>query len=106
MVVGKNENRGPAYRGLLAVVIILGVLIVLGLGALIVGFVTRFGGHSSAPGPASVFVPPRNASVLGMQANGDRLILHLRMRSGEEVDVVDTENGRLVAHFAFAPARP
>lgn len=106
MTVVRNENRGPAYRGLLAVVILLGVLIVVGLGALVVGLVLRFKGHVPAPRQASVFVPPAGARIISVQASGDRLILHLRTPSGEEIDVVSTEDGRPVAHFAFPPARP
>jgi hypothetical protein len=106
VAVGKSENRGPAYRGLLAVVITLGVLIVVGLTVLVAGLVTRLGGRAPMHAPASVFTPPAGARVLGVQTGGDRLILHLRTLSGEEIDIVDTENGRLVAHFEFPSARP
>ncbi len=106
MAAGKSENRGPAYRVLLAVVIILGVLIVVGLAALVAGFAMRLGGRAPAHAQASVFTPPAGARVLAVQTGGDRLVLHLRTRSGEEVDIVDTENGRLVAHFEFPSARP
>jgi hypothetical protein len=106
VAIGKTENRGPAYRGLLAVVIILGVLIVVGLGILVVGLVMRFNGRGPAPEQVSVFVPPPGARVVGVQTSGDRLVLHLRTLSGEEIDIVDTQTGRLVAHFEFPSARP
>jgi hypothetical protein len=106
VTVGKTENRGPAYRGLLAVVIILGVLIVVGLGALVVGFVMRLGGHAPSHNQPSAFVPPAGARVLSAEASGDRLVLRLRTPSQEEIDIVDTENGRLIAHFAFPLQRP
>jgi hypothetical protein len=106
VVVGKSENRGPAYRGLLAVVIILGVLIVAGLGILLAGLVMRVGGRTPEHAQATVFVPPRGARVLSVQASGNRLVLYLRTPSGEEIDIVNEENGRPVAHFEFAAARP
>jgi hypothetical protein len=106
VTVGKSENRSPAYRGMLAVVIILGVLIVVGLGALVVGVAMRLGGHAPSHNHPSVFVPPTGAHVLAVETSGDRVVLHLRTASGEEIDIVDTENGRLVAHFVFSSQRP
>jgi len=105
MAAGTNENRGPAYRGLLAVVIILGVLIVVGLGALVVGMVMRFNGRAPAHRDASIFVPPAGARIISVLSSGDRLILHLRTPAGEEIDIVNTEDGRPVAHFDFPAQR-
>jgi hypothetical protein len=106
VTVGKSENRNPAYRGMLAVVIILGVLIVVALGALVVGFAMRLGGHSPSHNQPSAFVPPSGARIIAVETSGDHVVLHLRTTSGEEIDIVDTENGRLVAHFAFPSRRP
>jgi len=95
------------YRGLKAAVIILGVLIVLALATLVVGFVFRLGSRSAGRGEsAAVFSPPPGARIVSMEVSGDRLILHLRTSTSEEIDIVDTESGRLVARLKLAPAVP
>ena len=106
VTIGNTENRSPAYRGLLAVVIILGVLIVVGLGVLVVGLVMRFEGRGPATGQAAVFAPPKDARVLGAETSGNRLVLRLRTPSGEEIDIVDTETGRLVTRLTFPSPQP
>jgi len=85
-----------------AVVIGLGVLIVIGLGALVFGVVSKFGKHG-APAPAAVsqgaFVLPEGAAIVEMQSQPDRLILRVRSAVGEEVDIVDLSDGHLIARI-------
>lgn len=93
-----------------AVVIGLGVLIVLALGAVVVGMAHIFSGQDataavSADLPALSMLPP-DSHILSMQASGDRLALLVRTRAGDEVDIVDLHTGKIVAQVKSAPPRP
>lgn len=89
---------------MLAAVILLGVLIVIALGILVAGLVTRFshGGHEpAANGPAEFTLAP-GTRLVSVDLNADRLVLRLRGPAGDEVDIVDTQSGRLVAKIRSA----
>jgi hypothetical protein len=98
------DKSSIAYRSALAAVIFLGVLIVIAVGVLIVGLVTRFsGGHKAAtPAFAEFTLAPGNRLV-SEDVSGDRLVLRLRGPSGDEIDIIDTETGRLIAKIRSAP---
>lgn len=107
-----------------ASVIVMGVLIVLGVGLLIYGFVTRLGkapdsdvvgneAGSAAPlvplsAPVSGFgdVPVSLAEgeiVLDMQAEASRLLLRTRMPDGTElVRIFDLSTGKILGRFIIA----
>lgn len=102
-----NVKQTATYRGLKAVVIILGVLIVVGLGVLIAGFAMRLGGHGPAResgGFAHVTLAP-GAKLVSMDVSGNRLVLHVSTEAGDEIDIVDTETGRLVGQVKSAPTQ-
>jgi hypothetical protein len=84
-----------------AVVIGLGALIVIALGFVALGIVKKFAGSGTAPAPsASVFSLAPGAKIVEMQSEPNRLILRVRTQGGaEEIDIVDTEDGRLVARI-------
>lgn len=91
-----------SHRLMLAVVIVLGALIVIALGVLVIGLVTRF----SAPRPTQqmisageTFSLPRGAKVIEMLSEPNRLVLHVRASEGDEIDIVDTEDGHLVSRI-------
>jgi hypothetical protein len=98
--VSPPARSSIAYRGLLAAVILLGALIVIALGVLVGGLVTRFRGGgrdgTASPAPAQFTLAPGNRLVTTDVA-GDRLILRLRGPAGDEIDIIDIETGRLVA---------
>ena len=98
-----DVKQTAAYRGLRAAVIILGVLIALALGTLVVGFVFKLGSRSVVKGETAVFEPPPGARIEAMAVSGDRLVLHLRTRQSEEVDIIDTESGHLISRLKFPP---
>jgi hypothetical protein len=82
-----------------AVVIGLGVLIVIAFVLLAVGMVTKFNGH---PTPTSAqtgtrFVLPTGAKIVDMQTQPGRVILRVRTGTGEEVDIIDTQDGHLIS---------
>jgi hypothetical protein len=94
-----------AYRGLLAAVILLGILIIIALGILVGGLVTRFrsGGHegSVSSAPAQFTLAP-GARIVSSDVSGDRLVLHVRGPAGDELDIIDIGNGRLIAKIVSA----
>jgi hypothetical protein len=101
-----DVKQTAAYRGLKAAVIILGVLIVLALGVLVARLFIKLGGHKAASDAAASYVPPPDARLITMEVSNDRLILHLRSGVSDEIDIVDTQSGRLVARLKFPSARP
>jgi hypothetical protein len=84
-----------------AVVIGLGVLIVIALGLVVVGIVRKFSapGAVAAAQSSAVFALPPGAVVVEMQSQSNRLVLRLHTPAGDEVDIVDTEDARIVARI-------
>jgi hypothetical protein len=89
---------------MLAVVIFLGVLIVIALGVMVIGLVSKFSqprpSHNAADTAALAL--PQGAKIVEMQTLSNRLILHVRTADGDEVDIVDTEDGHLVSRVKAA----
>lgn len=102
-----SEKSSVTYRGALAAVIFLGVLIVIAIGVLVVGLVTRFSGSRKAGAPAfAQFTLAPGNRLVSMDVAADRLVLRLRGPAGDEVDIIDTQTGRLVAKIRSAPLPP
>ncbi len=94
------EHQTPAYRAAKLAVIILSILIVLAVIALVVGGIVKLGGkHASSPAgaAAATFQLPPGARIVEMQSQPGRLILRVHSAAGEEIDILDTQDGRLVA---------
>lgn len=103
-VTAEDPRDSANYRFLRGVVIILGVLIVIAVLALAMGLVTRFGGRAgNTTQPARSFTLPVGAHIVSTDISGNRLVLHVLSGRGEEVDIIDTENGRLVSQIKTAP---
>jgi len=100
-----DVTRTATYRGLKAVVICLGVLIVVALGALVVGLFMRFNGHGRAHEAAAplVFTLAPGAQLLSSEIDANRLVLHVHAEAGDEIDIVDMDTGRLVMQVKPAP---
>lgn len=97
------ENQTATYKAAKAAVIVLSVLIVMALAALVIGGITRLGGKTSRhTDPASFQLPP-GARIMEMQSQPGRLILRVRDRKGEEIDLIDTQDGHLVAQIKSTP---
>ncbi|MBI3676588.1 MAG: hypothetical protein HY243_08210 [Proteobacteria bacterium] len=97
-------KQSAAYRGLKAVVIILGVLIVLGLGALVTGMILKFNGKSRpASGEGETFALAPGSAIVSSEVSGSRLILRVKNETGEEIDIVDTQDGHLISRIKAAP---
>ncbi|HVU20719.1 MAG TPA: DUF6476 family protein [Rhizomicrobium sp.] len=94
--------KSMSHRLMLAVVIVLGALIVIALGILVVGLVMRF--SAPHPSPAATasgegYALPAGAKVIEMQSQPNRLILHIRAADGDEIDIIDTEDGHVVSRI-------
>lgn len=85
-------------RMLKAVVIGLGALIVIALAFVAIGIVSKLGGHGAAQ-PSDAFALAPGAKIVEMQSEPTRLILRVRTEQGDEVDIVDTDDGHLVARI-------
>ena len=106
--VNQELSKGSTYRVMLAVVIFLGVLVVVALAAVVAGLFIKMGGHGgSASGAAAGYMLPAGATVETMQVSGNRLILRVKTDTGEEIDILDIADGRLVGQVkAAAPDIP
>lgn len=94
-----------AHRGVKAVVIVLAVLIVIALGLIVVGIVMKMSGNgpsARADEPKILTLAP-GATIKDVQVQNDRVILRVQSARGEEIDIVDTRNGKLIAQIRLAP---
>jgi len=101
-------KQTAAYRAALGAVILLGLLIVIALGALLVGFAMRAGGRSrdaGASGAVQIGLAP-GSRVVSADVSADRLVLRLSGPAGDEIDIIDTGTGRLVAKIKSAAGPP
>lgn len=97
-------KQTAGYRAALAAVILLGALIVIALAALVVGFAMRAGGHHGrVEGAVQIALAPRSR-IVSADMSGDRLVLRVNGSQGEEIEIIDTETGRLVATVRTRPA--
>ena len=101
-----DPKASATYRALRAVVIILGILIVLALGALIVGGAMKLARNRSAaaasPTTVGAELPP-GAKIISVETSGDRVVVGLHTSEGDEVDIFDTQTGHAVARIRPAP---
>ncbi len=103
------------YRAAKLAVIVLSALIILALIGLVVGGILKLNGHSThvlpgggAPADSGAFVLPPGTKILSKDVQPGRLILQLRGPEGDEIAIVSTDDGHLIARIkaSAAPARP
>ena len=98
-----------AYRGAKYAVIILSALIILALIGLVAGAVIKLSGRSTkltGGGSAQLFVLPPGAKILKSETQPGRLIMHVRSAEGDEIDIINTDDGRLISQVKTAPPSP
>jgi hypothetical protein len=100
------ENQTASYKAAKAAVIVLSVLIVMALVALVIGGITRLGGKTASHSVTGIFQLPAGARIVEMQSQPGRLILRVREAHGEEIDILDTQDGRLVGQIKASFASP
>jgi hypothetical protein len=102
-----DQNKTTGQRLLLAVVIFLGVLIVIAVVVLVVGLFTRLGPHAAPvaadPLPGAFVLPP-GSRIVSEDVTPGRLVLRVANRDGEEIYIIDTEDGHLIERV-MAPVR-
>jgi hypothetical protein len=105
-----DPKSTTSYRLALGAVITLGVLILIGVGLLVVGFVKGWGHHDAAAAEAAEAKKPLSMSlapgfrILSNDTQPGRLILHVRSDTEDEIDIIDLNDGRVVAQIhAGAP---
>lgn len=104
------ENPGsqsPAYKAAKLAVIILSALIILAVIALIAGGIARLSGRTPAkraPTPSTFTLAP-GAHVIAMESQPGRLILRIRTATGEEIDILDTQDGHLVGQVKMTSSK-
>ncbi len=87
---------------MLAVVIILGVLIVVGVIALITTAVLRAGNRAPANAIYAASVAAPGERIESTQLDGNRILLRLSGPNGEELVVLDAASGRTIGRIAVA----
>jgi flagellar basal body-associated protein FliL len=95
-----------SQRRLKAIVIGLGVLIVLALGALITGFViklSRGGPHEMPAAHATDVAIEPGTTVESSQLSDGKLTITLKTPNGEEVVIVDAATGRELSRVRLKP---
>jgi hypothetical protein len=99
------EKQTTAYKVARLLVIVLSALIVLGLLALVAGIAMNLSGnepgrtHAPAAVPANnptLYQLPPGSRILDMDSQPGRLIVRVQGTGAEEIDIFDTQDGRLV----------
>ena len=68
------------------------------------GIVKKFSGGADGAGSVrAAFALPPGAKIVEMQSEPGRLILRVHTQAGDEIDIVDTEDGHLVARIKCKP---
>ena len=96
-----NRSSAANHRGLLALVIALGALILLAFGALVGGLLLGAGSQRAAGGaePYLVSVPAAaGARIAQTELDGDRLLLRLE-GGGETIVILETTTGRIIGRI-------
>lgn len=104
----KAESVIHNNRGIVIVVATLGALIILAVGGMIYGIMTKSGKHSDAPVTEQADTAPsipQAAPITGMgtilevNSQPGRLYLHIRTKSGAEILRIYDENGILISEL-------
>jgi hypothetical protein len=101
--VESNPKATPSYRLALGVAIALGVLIVIAIGVLIIGFAM---GWNKPHTPSAAAPAPKNPvhmtlaqgyTILSADTQPGRLVLHLRSTAKDEIDIIDLGDGHIIS---------
>jgi hypothetical protein len=90
----------PSHRGLLALVIILGVFILLGVVGLIVAAVLKAQTRAPADASYAATVLAPGEHVESTQLDGNRILLRLSGQNGEELVILEAVSGHVVGRIA------
>jgi hypothetical protein len=96
-----ESSNSPGYRGMLAVVVILGILIILGVIGLIVAALMKGSRPATQAAAFSVTVPAAGQHLDSVQSDGNRILLHLSGPKGDEIVIMDSA-GHLLGRITIA----
>lgn len=95
-----EPQKTTSHRLMLAVVIFLGVLIVIAVCIMVAGLLMKFSRNSTPRGAETgIFALPPGARIVEMQSQSNRLILHLHTSAGDEVDIIDIDDGHVISRI-------
>jgi hypothetical protein len=106
-IQAQADPRGTAtYRAARLAVIVLTALIILALIGLAAGMMMKLSGRNAGASAVGgkAFVLPLGARIVSTQTQQGRIILQVHSEHGDEIDILSTDDGHLVARVA-APAR-
>jgi hypothetical protein len=99
-------GRNMPIRGLVVLVIGMGVLIVAGLAVIAVTIVHRMVGrdiHAASAALQAVLDQPAGTQIVGASASGDRLAITLHGGGPDRVTILDLNSGRALGEVRLAP---
>jgi len=104
MAAGGWSQRN--IRAIKAAVYIMGVLIVIGMVALVAAIIIKAErGKTAAAGLGDLkLAVPAGASITGSHLDGDRLIIDIASPQGGEVVIVDVRKGKVLGRVKLTPA--
>lgn len=112
-LLGNVNLSDPQVRALRIAVIVMGVLLVMGLVAVIgriVYLMARPAGQISAatgtPAPEIGAKLPAGAQIRSIAIHGDRLAIHYETAAGSGIAVVDLASGRTLSRVQLTPEAP
>jgi hypothetical protein len=113
MVVTREPDNTPLpgtvftprqVRVLKIAVIVMGILLVGGLALVLatIAYQVSRGGKYKGASPLGAyreieFAIPKNAAVMSLGLDGDRLALHVKSKSGQEIAVIDLRTGKVLS---------
>ncbi len=114
---GSAQVNPPAERGALhtfavTLVVVLSTLIVIGIGLLIYGFLRHSQpvkpslAHGASPAATRNLTLPAQTVIKTVRVAQNRLVLALKTKQGQEVDIFSLRDGRLVARIMAPAATP
>ena len=92
------------YRGWRVVVIVLGALNMLALGAVISAFIVRSGRSGEEARAYETMLPARGQLIESVNIEGNRILLRLSSGEGQELVVLDVNTGRLIGRIRLQAA--
>jgi hypothetical protein len=98
-----DPSTSISYRAAKLTVIVLSALIILALVGLVAGVIWKLSGHTASPASGGAFVLPPDAKVVTMETQPGRVILHVHGPEGDEIDILSTDDGHLVAQIKSPP---
>ena len=103
-----DPRNATTYRAARLAVIVLSALIILALIGLVVGTILKLSGKSTrvfggSAANAGAFALPPGARIINTETQPGRLILHVRSGEGDEIDIINTDDGHLIAQIKSPP---